>query len=231
MDPTLAIRISLATSLAVILPTAISGAYGHYNRRTVHLKSAFYLGVSGIFGAFIGGYTATHIPGELLRTIFAIVLLVVTIQMLMYKYPTNTRDRSDNILYYLFWGLVAGFASGLLGIGGGVILVPLMIILLGFTIIEAIGTSTTVIIFTSLGGIASYIFNGWNVTGLPPYSLGYVNLVQFILLAGVSIPLAQLGVFTAHRLPEKQLRYIFIILLFYMAIKMLGVTSWLGISL
>lgn len=231
MDPTTALRISLGTSLAVILPTALSGVYGHYSRKTVIWKPALYMGLSGIICAFLGGYIATHIPGEFLRIIFGVVLLGIIIQMMLHENSPQEGYKEVNNLYLIFWGSVAGLMSGLLGIGGGVILVPVMILLLGFTTLEAIGTSTAVIIFTSIGGITSYIYNGWNMGGLPPYSLGYVNLVGFIILAGVSIPMAQLGVFTAHRLPEKQLRYLFILILLYIALKMLGVFDWLGLPL
>lgn len=102
-------------------------------------------------------------------------------------------------------------------------MVPFMAIFMRYKMHEAIGTSTAVIVFTSLGGIISYIFNGWGVYGLPPYSVGYVNLLQFIFLAGASIPMAQLGVKAAHNLPSKQLNYIFIAMLIYIGLNMIGV--------
>jgi uncharacterized membrane protein YfcA len=83
------------------------------------------------------------------------------------------------------------------------------------------------IVFTALGGIIGYIVNGWNVPGLPPYSVGYVNLVSWLLLAVTSIGMAQVGAATAHKLPAGYLRYIFVALLFYVGLKMLGIFDWL----
>ena len=102
---------------------------------------------------------------------------------------------------------------------GGIVLVHIMVIILGFRMIDAVGTSTLIIIFTSIGGIIAYILNGLYVPDLPPYSLGYINLLQFALLAVASVPISQLGVLAAHKMPEKQLRYIFVVLLLYMVLK------------
>ena len=59
-------------------------------------------------------------------------------------------------------------------------------------------------------GTISYILNGLGVPGLPVYSVGYVNLLQWVLLAGTSVPMAQAGVRIAHKLPARQLKYVFI---------------------
>ena len=83
-------------------------------------------------------------------------------------------------------------------------------------------------LFTSIGGIIGYIVNGIGVPDLPPYSIGYVNLPSWLLLVVSSIGMAQVGAITAHRLPAGKLRYIFVILMFYLGFRMLGVFDWLG---
>ena len=99
---------------------------------------------------------------------------------------------------------------------------------LKFKMHEAIGTSLAIIIFTSFGGLLGYIAGGWNVAGLPPYSLGYVNLWSWILLAVSSVGMAQFGALTAHRLPARHLRYLFIVLMLFIGLRMIGVFEWLG---
>ncbi|WP_279385263.1 TSUP family transporter [Methanosarcina barkeri] len=94
------------------------------------------------------------------------------------------RNISALIHYLIFFsGIFIGFFSGLLGLGGGVIGIPIMLIFLHLDMRKAIGTSAAVIIFTSFSGSIGYIINGWGKAGLPSYSVGYVNLLNWILLA------------------------------------------------
>jgi len=109
-------------------------------------------------------------------------------------------------------------------------MVPVMVTILKFRMHSAVGTSTAMI-FTSIGGVVSYILDGLGVSDLPPYSIGYVNLLQWVLLAGTSVPMAQVGVRVAHKLPARQLRYVFIAVMVYMALKMIGVFSWLNLPI
>ena len=231
IDPDTSLRVAFATSLMVILPTALSGALGHWRRGAVLTGPAIILGTTGIIGGVLGAVISSQSPAALLSFIFGILALGSALWMIASRYPEIDKDPSHPKQSYLFWGFLGGFSSGLLGIGGGVVMVPLLNILLKFPIRKAIGPSTAFIIFASLGGIATYIFTGINATGLPPYSVGYVNLLQFVALAGTSIPMARVGVKAAHKIPEKKLKYIFAALLVYIALKMMGVFQWLNLPL
>jgi uncharacterized protein len=230
-EPTLAIRVALGTSLAVIIPTAFSSAYGHYRKEQVDLKALIYLGLSGFVGAIFGGYTATNAPGDILRILFGLVLLMVALRMLVFKEPETFGTKTENIYIFLLLGFFVGIMSGLVGIGGAVIMIPVLVIFLGFNMRQAVGTSSAVIVATALGGILIYVLNGLEVSGLPPWSLGYVNLLQLLIIIIFSVPLAQLGVWTSLKLPEKQLRYIFSLLMIYISLKMLGIFDWLGLPI
>ncbi|HNX08877.1 MAG TPA: sulfite exporter TauE/SafE family protein [Methanothrix sp.] len=228
IEPTLATRVAFGTSLAVVLPTALSGCRGHACRGVVLWRAGAIIGMCGMVGGFIGGTIAAHVPGELLRMIFGFVVMLSAARMLLVSNlrpdgrPTSEKGFGEDILKYILWGLAVGIISGLTGIGGGVILVPVMVIALGFGLFQAIGTSSVAIAFNAVGGIAAYIVNGIGVAGLPAYCLGYIDLLQFVLLAGTSIFSASWGVKAAHRLPEKWLKYIFVMLMIYIGLKMVG---------
>jgi hypothetical protein len=231
VEPTIAIRIAFGTNLAVVFPTAISGAIGHNRKKAVLWKAGITLGLTGLVGSAAGGCLAAHLPGNFLKIGFGAAILAGAIRMLTAKPPKVQKEQVEKILVYILWGIPLGLVSGIVGIGGGVLMVPVMVLALRFKIHQAVGTSTLLMIFTSIGGIASYAFNGLKISGLPPYSVGYVNLLQWVLLAGTSVPMAQVGVKCAHKLPAKKLKYIFIAVMIYMGLKMIGVFEWLHLPL
>ncbi|ADZ08765.1 protein of unknown function DUF81 [Methanobacterium lacus] len=222
VDPTIAIRVAFGTSLAVILPTAISGTIGHKRRNAVLVRPTILMGISGVLASFAGGTLATNIPGDYLKLAFGVLVFLAAVWMLVAKYPDNDTKPKEGVIPYILIGLFAGSLSGLLGIGGGIVLVPILVFLMNFNLRTAIGTSTAVLVFTAIGGVVSYIINGINVPGIPPYSIGYINLVQLVLLACISTPVAQLGVRVSHNIPEKQLKYIYIVVMIYISLKMMG---------
>lgn len=227
--PDTAIRVAFATSLAVILPTALNGAYGHWRRGAVMVVPSIFLGTAGLCGGIIGAGIASKTSAAILSFTFGLLALFSALWMVGSRYSEIEEGVSSSKPAYIFWGFMGGFSSGLLGIGGGVVMVPILNILLKFPIHKAIGTSTAFIVFASIGGIITYIFTGISTTGLPPYSVGYINLVQLVVLAVFSIPMARVGVKTAHKLSGKKLRYLFAILLSYIALKMIGVFQWFNL--
>ena len=224
----MAIKLAFGTSLLVILPTAASGTWRHNKREAVQWKAAFILGSCASIAAFGGATLATHLPETVLRIIFGIVSIVIGVRLLITK-PLETAPESRNNYWLLvLWAIPIGLLSGIVGIGGGVVMIPILMLALGFRMHHAMATSLAAIIFTSLGGIIGYIINGLNITNLPAYSIGYIYLPAWFLLAITSITMAQVGAITAHKLPAKQLRYIFVVLLFFVGLRMLGVFAWLG---
>ena len=233
VEPTIATRVSLGTSLTVILPTALSGCHGHACRGVVLWRPGIALGFSGLLGAFLGGTIAAHAPADLLQRFFGLVVLLGASRMLLSRKiaakesSIHSGELKVSLIQYFVLGSAVGVISGLSGIGGGVILVPAMVIAMGFGMYQAIGTSSIAIAIIAVGGILSYAINGLGVAGRPPYSLGYIDLFQWMLLAGSSIFMAQAGVRVAHKIPAEKLTYIFMALMLYIGLRMIGAFGWL----
>jgi len=222
----IAIRIAFGTSLLVILPTAISGTWRHNKKKAVHWKTALILGPCALVGGLVGATLAAHLPGEILEIGFGGLVLAIALWMglgIMPKLRKGKEEPRQKSWLVAACGFPIGMASGLTGLGGGSLIVPMLVLTLNFPMHIAIGTSVASIIFTSLGGIVGYIVNGLGVSGLLPHSIGYVNLPIWLCLAATSIPLAQLGARVAHALPAKQLRYVFIAFMVYVGLKMIDV--------
>ncbi|WP_413827075.1 MULTISPECIES: sulfite exporter TauE/SafE family protein [unclassified Methanobrevibacter] len=221
VDSSLALMVSFGTSLAIIIPTSISGAYKHNKELKNILKPGIILGIFGIFGGFLGGFLASYAPTRILQIFFGIVLIIIAINMFLNKKTGKTKPKIKfNILSAALIGVSVGVLSGLLGIGGGVFIVTILSVILGFSMIESIGISSVFISLAAIGGVSSYIITGLGVNTLP-YSLGYVSLVNFFVIILFSIPCAYIGANLSHKLPERRLQEIFAILLIILAIKMI----------
>ncbi|MCD6422469.1 sulfite exporter TauE/SafE family protein [bacterium] len=231
IDPTIAIRVAFGTNLFVVFPTAISSSLRHHKKKAVLWQQAITLGLTSMVFTFAGAYVASILSGKILKIIFGLAILLGALRMAT-AHPIRVEGEPHaNLLTYILLGIIFGFVTGLIGIGGGVLIVPLMVIFLNYHMHEAVGTSTAVMIFTSLGGAIAYILYGLKASGLPPYSVGYVNFLQWVLLAGTSIPMAQLGAHLAHKINAKALKWIFTVVMVYMGLKMTGVFSWLGLPI
>jgi uncharacterized membrane protein YfcA len=175
VDPTIAIRVAFGTNLMVVLPTAISGARTHHKKGAVLWKAAVAFGIAGAIGAFCGAFITAHLPGKILTAAFGVVVILGGLRMLTAKPPQITDEPSSSLSAFILWGIPLGIVSGIIGIGGGVIMIPIMVYILKFKMHQAVGTSTALMIFTAIGGSLSYMINGLGIQGLPPYSTGYVN--------------------------------------------------------
>jgi uncharacterized membrane protein YfcA len=224
----LAIKLSFGTSLLVIMPLAASGAWRHSIKGAVRWRTALVIGGTGLVCAFGGATLATHLPGTALKIIFSVLFLLSAIRMLTAREPKIAAEPRDNPWLWVGLAIPIGFVSGFLGTGGGVLMIPVLVLALRLRMHNAVATSLAVITFISAGGAIGYFINGLGVSGLPAYSVGYINLAVWLLLAVTGVGMAQVGAITAHKLPARQLRYIFIAVMFYMGLKMLGVFEWLG---
>jgi uncharacterized membrane protein YfcA len=226
VSPGIAIRTAFGTSLLVILPTAISGTWRHNKGKAIRWKTALIVGPCALVGALVGATLAARLPPKILELGFGALVLAVAVWMGLGSMPRLMRKEGEpreNLGLAAVFGFPVGMVTGLTGLGGGVLIVPVLVLALSFPMHIAIGTSIASIILNSLGGIIGYIVNGLGVPGLLPYSIGYVNLPIWLCLAATSIPLAQLGAKAAHALPAKPLRYIFIALMVYVGLRMIGI--------
>lgn len=223
LHPDLAVRIALGTSLFVVLLNSISVTLKYQRRKAVLWRQATLMGVFGSVASFGGSAAASYLSASVLSTIFGVVIILGALRT--YKTPAvnKTEEISSSKLSYAFAGILIGFFSGLLGIGGGVIGIPIMLVFLRFDMLKAIGTSAAVIMFTSSGGSLGYIIHGWNQPGLPPYSMGYINLLNWVLLAVPGFLAARKGADIAYKVNPRYLKHLFVLLMVYVGLEMIGI--------
>ena len=143
-----------STSLVAIIPAAVAGSSTYFANGEVDLTVALLVAIGGVAGAFLGAKLLKRIPVVWLRWLFIALLVGVAIRMFLIAPERGAEVEVDLLvaLGLVAAGLFMGVASGLFGIGGGVILVPLLITAFGAGDLIAKGTSLLVMVPTSIMG-------------------------------------------------------------------------------
>ena len=220
--PEILVHLAFGTSLAIILPTAVSSTMGHRKRGNVEWHQVIHLCLGGFFGAICGAFLASLLSGDWLKGLFGVMQILVAVKMFVFR-PRLPPERSDAVGFgqLLVVGFAGGVFSAFFGVGGGVIAVPLMVIALRFPIHLAVGNSSALIVISSLSGALSYVYYGWGAENLPLFSFGYVNLLVILLVAPFSIGMARLGVRVASRTSHDKLVKVFAVLLVLVGLRMI----------
>jgi len=220
--PDLIVHAAFGTSLAIIIPTAFSSTLGHRKRGNVEWRQVRYLAIGGIIGAVAGATLAAELSGIWLKALFGLMQIMVALRLFFF-HPHLPPEEPGRLpcTPLLLVGLAGGAFSAFFGVGGGVIAVPLMVILLRFPIHLAVGNSSALIVISSFFGSLSYVVHGWGMLELPPFSLGYVNALVALIVAPFTIISARLGVRVAARVPHDKMVRIFALLLLLVGFRMI----------
>ena len=211
--------LAVATSLATIILTSLSSVAAHHRRGTVDWSIVYRLTPGILLGSIAGSRVADRLPGETLKTVFALYLLIVSVQMGMQIQPKPEPVSLSRWLTFAAGGLI-GTVSAILGIGGGTLTVPLLT-KCRIPMRNAVAISAACGLPIAAAGTASYAVLGWQADRLPEACLGYIYLPAFIGIIAGSIPLAPLGARLANYLPTQRLKRAFALFLLLVACKLL----------
>jgi len=218
VDEAVRMHVCVGTSLAIIIPTSMRSFTSHLKKGAVDLQLLRQWMVAVPLGVIIASLIAASISSAGLRAIFAMIAILVALRLLFNR--ENWRIGNDvpaNPVRALA-GLVIGFLSTLMGIGGGVLTNTFMT-LFNRPMHQAVATSSGVGILISIPATIGFIWAGWGVDNLPPFSLGYVNPVAVLMVIPVTVLVAPLGVRIAHALNKRQLEIAFGLFLLVVAAR------------
>ena len=220
---------AIGTSLATIVFTSLSSAIGYWRQKRVDYKVGLILTLTTIPGAFVGAYLTSFIEEKLLGLIFGVFLIFVALRMafqfnlyhiqiprigkiwhrkivdsggVIFEYDTNVNLG----LMLSFFG---GLSSGLLGLGGGALMVPILHLTMNFPMHVTVATSMFIMVLTSISGAATH------------FSLGNVYISYAVFLCIGVIFGAQLGAYFSKKISGKGLRRMFGMVLFLVSIRMI----------
>jgi uncharacterized membrane protein YfcA len=147
-------RLAHGTSLAAIVPISIGGVAGYVWSGSVDWAAAVILAGGAVLGAVAGTHALHRLPQRVLRVVFALYLLATAVSLFLNVGSTAAQERLTvlTVAGLVLIGLAAGTIAGLLGVGGGLVMVPAMILLLSMPVALAKGTSLAVTVPTAVVG-------------------------------------------------------------------------------
>ncbi len=206
---------SVALSLSTIIPAALIGSLSYLlwdlttGTDNILLSVAAITAVGAVMGSFAGVKIAHITHDRWLKIIFALLLIITSLKLLNIIQVPTTKLQDSPWGYLLLLGLFAGFSSGLLGIGGGVIIVPILTLFFVDSIHQAIPTSLLIIVPTTIAGA---IFHR---------KIKALDFTPLKFLVPAAMIGAIIGVFIKNNLPEEHLKLIFSIFLIISSAKLL----------
>jgi hypothetical protein len=214
-----AMQVAVATSLATIVFTASSSSRAHYLRGAVDVALLRRWAPWVVLGVVAGSLLGAVVDGRAMVAVFAVVATLVALNMLLGRGNPAPEPRKAPPAAWAATGVFAGGVSALMGIGGGTVCVPVLSYL-GYDIRRAVGTSAALGLIIGLPATLVYIVTGLGAEGLPPFSLGYVNLVALAVITPFTTVFARLGARLAHAIPMRALRACFGVFLALTAARM-----------
>ncbi|MEO8163984.1 MAG: sulfite exporter TauE/SafE family protein [Betaproteobacteria bacterium] len=213
------LHVALGTSIASIVFTSVSSLRAHHKHGAVRWDIVRAAVAGLVIGTLLGTVVADQLKSKYLAIFFVIFVYYSAVQMFANVKPKPSRQLPGKIGMNLV-SVVIGMLSSLVGVGGGVMTIPLMS-LCNVPMRQAIGTSAALGLPIAVSGTIGYIVTGLDKDHLPAFSLGYVYLpalIGIVLGTFVTVPW---GARMAHSLPITTLKRIFAVILFILATKML----------
>lgn len=212
-------QVAIATSLASIILTSMSSAAAHHKRGNVpwELFKPIFPGI--VIGSLASAFVSEQISSDDLQQAFAIFVVLMAVQM-AFPFKVKTGGSMPSFALLLVISTVIALIAGLMGIGGGVLLVPFLSYC-GLQMRQAVGFSSVTGMLIAVSGTVGYVIAGFDVPNLPEGSFGFIYLPALLGIIISSILFAPLGVKAASNWPTPVLKKLFAGLLVIVGLKLL----------
>ncbi len=220
------VKVIFGTNMFLVTVFSLSAVIRHQRNNRVDWRVVFLLGPLAVLGSVTGSWVAAISNPLLLKKAFALLLIVSSV-LIVVKGSTKPSGAhagrpllSRKLLPVL--GFLTGFLGSFLGIGGGVVMIPALILLFSIPVTIVAGTSSSVIIFIGVAATVSYMIYGQGIElVLPGWSTGYVWWSAAIPLMLGGVPMAMVGAWLNSRAKAKVLQRVFGAVLLVLALRIL----------
>ena len=202
-------HLSVGTSLAIIIPTSIISTKTHMEYDAVDFKMVKTFGLIIVLGVLAGTFLAVNLKTSSLVLFFAIFSFFVGLFFIFLRDSLMESPKEISGLVKNISGLLIGFISVPLGIGGGSLMVPFLRTF-GYDIRKSIGTAAAVGFLIAITGTTTMVIGGKIINNVSsPFSFGYINLLGFLVFVPVTMIMARVGAKAVYKINKKLLSRIF----------------------
>ncbi|MBL4659612.1 MAG: sulfite exporter TauE/SafE family protein [Alcanivoracaceae bacterium] len=202
-------KLAIAGSLAIVGTIALAGGLGYLRAKLIDWKMVLLFGIPGMFGTYLGAWFASYIAGIMQLVMFSLVMIAAAI-MMMKNNNISADTHKRHLLKIIIDGLLVGIITGIVGVGGGFLIVPALVLMGGVAMRNAVATSLFIIAMKSYSGFYKYldVLNEQNLQ-LDWFTLGMVT--------GIGIVGTFLGNYLCNKTPQDKLKKYFAYFLLVMA--------------
>lgn len=202
-------KVAIAESLAIVGGVALAGSVPYAARRSVDWRSVLYFGIPGMIGTYGGAALSVFVSGPVQLALFAIVMFVAATMMFRNDHAQSGHHTRQAAWKVALEGAAVGIITGLVGVGGGFLIVPALVLLGGLPMRLAVGTSLLIIAAKSFAGFAKYV-DVLSDAGLQ------INWMLILLFTAIGVAGSFAGNLAGTKVPQHTLRRVFAIFLLLM---------------
>ena len=206
-------HLAVGTSFAIIIPTSIVSVYTHNKHKSVDPKIISTYGFFVIMGVLLGTTFAALTETKSLVLFFSIVVYFLGTYLLLNSNSKIVKGNKFSLIHRIIFGLISGFVSAPMGIGGAVMNVPILKYF-GYPIKKAIGSAAAIGFIIALFGAIGFLFSGSILNVQLPLSIGFINIPAFLIFIPITMFMARLGANTAHIIDKNKLQVFFGVFLY-----------------
>ena len=220
IDQKYIMHLAVGTSFAIIIPTSMVSVLTHHKFNAVDFNIVKSYGIFVIIGVIIGTIFAASLKTKSLILFFSIIILLLGIYLLLLKEKEKDLIIDIKLHLKILLGLLVGFISAPMGIGGAIMNVPILKFF-GYSINKAIGSAAAIgFLIASFGALGFLISGSYLKTNLP-LSFGFLNIPAFLIFIPITTLMARVGAKTVHKIDKNKISKFFGLFLLVIAIKFL----------
>ena len=220
IDQTYLMHLAVGTSFAIIIPTSTVSVLTHHKFKAVDFDIVKSYGVYVIFGVILGTIFAASLKTKSLVLFFSIIIFFLGTYLLLLKEKEKVAVVKIKLHLKILLGIIVGFISAPMGIGGAVMNVPILKFF-GYSINKAIGSAAAIGFLIAVSGAIGFLITGRYLETNLPLSFGFINIPAFLIFIPITTFMARIGARTVHKIDKNKISKFFGIFLLIIASKFL----------